>query len=72
MKKEIEAILLATASLILIFTPFYLPDSYIYVKKCESIYNPVFNIVGYISIYILVWLALYKLYELWYKILNKE
>ena len=43
MEKEFKAMLLALASLILIFTPFYLPDNYVYVEKCESVYTYYFK-----------------------------
>lgn len=72
MEKEFKAMLLALASLILIFTPFYLPDNYVYVEKCESVYTYYFNIMGYISIWILLALAIHSLYTFWYNILNKE
>lgn len=57
MKKELLKVLLGTLIALLIWSPFLMPDNWVYVQKNKSVYDSNWEIIATISIFILGFFA---------------
>lgn len=57
MNRILKQFLLSILILGITMTPFYLPDNWVYVEKCESVYNSTWEIFAWISIMIFSYFA---------------